>query len=111
MHDDDSSPGYHPDDEPTLVPGPRITRPQVSKGVRILASSFGELRKSLYEFVEVFDEATRLGAMAMSEGEALEIDDFLADAVRRVKGVRRALRRATGPQGTDGTVIQTKENR
>jgi len=97
MDNDDSSPGYHPDDEPTLVLGPRITRPQVSKGVRILATSFGELRRSLHEFADLVDEATKLGALTLSRGEAAEIDDFLSEAAHRIKGVRRAIKRASGP--------------
>jgi hypothetical protein len=83
------------DDEPTLVIVPRIPRPVVSKGIRILATAFGELRKSLHEFVDVFDEATRLGALALSETERQEVDDFLADAERRIQGVRGTLRRST----------------
>jgi hypothetical protein len=97
MDNDDSSPGYHSDEEPTLVLGPRLTRPQVSKGVRILATSFGELRKSLHEFADLVDEATKLGALELSRAEANEIDEFLSDATRRIKGVRRAIKRASGP--------------
>ncbi len=91
------------DEEPTLVIVPRIPRPTISKGVRLLATAFGELRKSLHEFTDLFDEATALGAIEMTPAEAQEIDDFLADAKRRINGVRSSLRRATRPAPSDGT--------
>ena len=95
------------DDEPTLVIVPRISRPSVSKGVRLLAAAFGQLRKSLYEFSELVDQGTALGALELSVGEAKEIDDFLTDAKRQINGVRSSLRRATRPQTTNGTNGET----
>ncbi len=109
----DSSPGFRRsdvgagfgggDEEPTLVIVPRIPRPTISKGVRLLATAFGELRKSLHEFTDLFDQATALGAIEMTQAEAQEIDDFLADAKRRINGVRSSLRRATTPPRGNAT--------
>ncbi len=93
------------DDEPTLVIVPRIPRPQISKGIRLLAAAFGQLRRSLYEFSDLVDQGTQLGALELSPAEAKEIDDFLADAKRRINGVRSSLKRAARPL-TNGT----KEN-
>lgn len=121
MNDEnDSSPGYRPgggddgggygpgggDDEPTLVIVPRIPRPTISKGVGLLATGFGELRVRLFEFLDVFDEATALGAIEMSQAEKDELAGFLIDAKRRIKGVLAGLNRATRPTAatpTNGT--------
>lgn len=93
------------DDEPTLVIVPRIPRPIVSKGIKFLATAFGELRRSLFEFTELFDEATAMGAIEMTGTEAAELDEFLTDAKARINGVQSSLKRAVRP----ATDHETKE--
>lgn len=117
--DEDSSPGYRVDEggdigarrgggdeEPTLVIVPRIPRPTISKGVGLLATGFGELRRSLFEFLAVFDATTSLGAKEMTQPEKLELAGFLGDAKRRINGVLKGLNRAVSPtpttNGTNG---------
>lgn len=89
------------DDEPTLVIVPRIPRPTISKGIGLVATGFGEFRVRLFEFLDQFDEHTRLGAIEMSRAEKAEVAGVLTDAKRRINGILSALNRAVTP--TNGT--------
>lgn len=120
-NEDDSGPGFRigdeqggfgpggGDDEVTVVIEQRIPRPTISKGVGLLATGFGELRVRLFEFLELFDEHTRLGAIEMSHGEKAELKGFLVDSKRRINGVLSSLNRATRPETktTNGTNGET----
>jgi len=99
--DADCGAGLGGDEERTAVIVRRITRDEVSKGVRLLAAACGGFRVRLYDGATHVDEGSALGYEALTQAEAEDLDDDLEDIEIMARNTRAALNRAVGPAPKD----------
>jgi hypothetical protein len=100
-HDADGGAGLGRDEERTAVIVRRITRDEVSKGIKLLAAACGGFRARLYDGATHVDAGTEAGYQALTAAEAEDLDADLEDIEVMARNTRAALNRAVGPAPKD----------
>ncbi len=82
--------------EPTVVIARRLSRPEISSGMRKLATGVGGFRANLFRGADFLDEGTKAGLPTLTMSEAEDLDADLEAWETRIRGVRASLNRAIG---------------